>query len=126
MVHAQRLSYFFKRVGVRSKWIFLAVTGFIVMHLAGCATTAQTATTESVSPKSISVEAANLLAQAEADIAYARAKFALWTTAESALAAAREAALRGDSAAVMRQAGFASSQVRLGIKQLDYPSTERK
>jgi hypothetical protein len=111
---------------VRLKWIFLTVTGFIVMQLAGCATNALTPTTESASPKGISAEAANLLAQAEADIAYARAKFALWTTAESALAAAREAALRGDSTEVMRQAGFASGQVRLGIKQLDYPSTERK
>lgn len=96
------------------------------MALAGCATTAQTVTMDTATPKGISVEAANLLTQAEADIAYARAKFALWTTAESALAAARDAAQRGDSMEVLRLAGFASGQVRLGIKQLDYPSTERK
>lgn len=111
---------------MRLKWFFLVASGLFVMHLAGCATTAQTAPAETVAPKGISAEAANLLAQAEADIAYARAKFALWTTAENALAAARDAALRGDSMEVMRQAGFASSQVRLGIEQLDYPGTERK
>lgn len=111
---------------MRLKWIFLAVTSLIALQLTGCASTTQAPPAETAAPRSISAEATNLLTQAEADIVYARAKFALWTTAESALAAAREAALRGDSMEVIRLSVFASSQVRLGIKQLDYPSTERK
>lgn len=67
-----------------------------------------------------------MLTQAAADVDYARAKFALWTTAEAALNAAHEAAAAGDSAGVIKHSGYASSQVRLGIGQLDYPTTERK
>lgn len=111
---------------MRLKFTFLAVTGLVFMYLTGCATTGPAAPAETATPKAISAEAASLLAQAETDIAYARAKFALWTTAENALTAARDAAARGDSAETIRHAQFATDQVKLGIKQLDYPSTERK
>jgi hypothetical protein len=69
--------------------------------------------------------ASQALAQAEADVAVARNKFALWSTAESALVAARLAAELGDSEAVIKQAELASELAALGIAQLDYPSTER-
>ncbi len=126
MVRTQRCCHLFWKVDVRLKCNLLAVTGLLVLHLTGCTTTGQTPPAEKVDPKSISAEAADLLTQAEADIAYAQAKFALWTSAETALAAARDAALRGDSVETIRQARFASGQARLGIGQLDYPSTERK
>ncbi len=71
----------------------------------------------------ISAAASQALARAEADVAEARGKFALWTSAEHALAKAREAALAGDSAEVLRQAGMASELARLGMEQLNYPST---
>lgn len=111
---------------MRLKGNLLAVIGLFVLHLAGCATTGQTSTTESVVSRGISAEAADLLMQAETDVANAQAKFALWTSAETALAAAHAAAQRDDSAETIRQARIASDQTRLGIEQLDYPSTERK
>ena len=111
---------------MRLKGNLLAVISLFVLHLAGCATTGQSRSTESVVPKGISAEAADLLIQAETDIANAQAKFALWTSAETALAAGHAAAQRDDSAETIRQARVASDQARLGIEQLDYASTERK
>ncbi len=66
------------------------------------------------------------LSQAEAQVQDARARFALWTTAESALNLAREAARVGDSATVIKQAGIADDQARKGLEQLAYPGTELK
>lgn len=74
----------------------------------------------------ISPAAQTALAQAETDIRLARSKFALWTTAESALRSARAAAAAGDSAGVLQHAAFASSQAKLGLQQLDLPTTERR
>lgn len=71
----------------------------------------------------ISAAASQALARAEADVAEARGKFALWTSTENAFAKAREAARAGDSAEVLRQAGIASELARLGMEQLNYPST---
>lgn len=71
----------------------------------------------------ISAAASQALARAEADVAEARGKFALWTSTENAIAKAREAARAGDSAEVLRQAGIASELARLGMEQLHYPST---
>ncbi len=72
----------------------------------------------------LSAEAEQALAKAEADINLARSKFALWTSAESAIKSARKAAIAGDSAAVIKHAGQASDQARLGLAQIDYPTTE--
>lgn len=74
----------------------------------------------------ITEEARGALAQAEADVANARARFALWTTAESALNLARDAARAGDSPTVVKQAAIASEQARKGLDQLAYPGTELK
>ena len=74
----------------------------------------------------ISDAAQQALAKAEADVKAAKAKFALWTTTSKALETAQEAAKEGNSAAVIKNAQFASSQAALGIAQLSYPSTELK
>ncbi|MEW5787468.1 MAG: hypothetical protein AB1899_06400 [Pseudomonadota bacterium] len=97
----------------------------------------QTPATSSEAPKqpaaaaapaapTISDEAKQALTQAEADVKSAKSKFALWTTAETALKQAQEAAKAGDSAAVVKQAKKASEQAQFGIAQLSYPSTEQK
>lgn len=72
----------------------------------------------------ITEAARDALAQAEADVETARARFALWTTAESALKLAKDAATAGNSDLVSKHAAFASEQARAGIAQLAYPSTE--
>jgi murein lipoprotein len=74
----------------------------------------------------LSEAAQQALTQAEAEVKMAKSKFALWTTADNALKAAQEAAKAGDSATVLKQAKFASSQAGLGIEQLSYASTEPK
>lgn len=120
--------------GVSTRYVFTIVTGLIAglsaglttIGMTGCASTESTQPANQATTASITLEAQALLTQAENDVSDARAKFALWTTAEAALLAAREAAAVGDSAGVIRHAGFASSQVKLGLEQLKLPSTERK
>jgi hypothetical protein len=72
----------------------------------------------------ITEAARDALSQAEADVEAARARFALWTTAESALKLARDAAQAGNSELVSKHAALASGQARAGVVQLAYPSTE--
>jgi len=98
----------------------------LLLPACGAIQTFSSEPTQTAAKPTISQEAQAILAQAAADVEYARSKFALWTTAETALNAARDAAAAGDSAGVIKHAGYASSQVRLGIAQLDYPTTERK
>ncbi len=116
--------------GVSSKFVFTVVSGLITLlsayGLTGCASTESTQPANQTTAASITPEAQALLIQAETDVSDARSKFALWTTAESALQAARESAALGDSASVIRMATFASSQAKLGLEQLKLPSTERK
>ncbi len=120
--------------GISTRYVFTIVTGLIVglsaglttFGMTGCASTESTQAANQATTASITPEARALLIQAENDVSDARVKFALWTTAESALQAAQEAAAVGDSAGVIRHAGFASSQVKLGLEQLKLPSTERK
>ena len=103
----------------------LAALLALLLALAGCAAAPEKPTPPPAETPAISAEACDALARAEADVATARTLFALWTSARDALRAARDASLRGDSQAVIRHAIQASSQARLGIEQLDYPSTER-
>jgi len=70
---------------------------------------------------SLSDEAKNALAKAEADIKEAKEQKALWTTAEAALKKAQEAAAKGDSAATLKFAKTASDHARLGLAQRNYP-----
>jgi hypothetical protein len=72
----------------------------------------------------LSAEAKAALAVAENDYQSAKAKFALWTTTDTAFKAAQAAAKSADSAAVLRLAATVSEQTKLSLEQLNYPSTE--
>lgn len=108
---------------------FAALLALLVVSVSGCATATKVdskspaAAFEAAKP-ALSEAAAKALAQAEADVKMAKAKFALWSTADQAFNAAQEAAKVGDSAKVIEEAEFASNQVKGGLEQLNYPSTE--
>ncbi|MDQ1315463.1 MAG: murein lipoprotein [Pseudomonadota bacterium] len=108
--------------------VLLALISVALLGLSGCADlyvnkpadkpVAQA--TEPAKP-TISGEAQAALDAAKADVKIAKDKNALWTTAESALKAAEDAAAKGDSATVIKQAKLASDHVKKGLAQLDYP-----
>lgn len=108
----------------------IAFAGASILILGGCQSTATTKPELAEPPKgeavkpSLSEEAKQTLAQAEADVKQAKAKNALWTTAEDALKKAQEAAKKADSVAVIKFSKTASEQARLGLKQLSYPTTK--
>ena len=87
--------------------------------------TAETTSSESAKP-TISAEAQQALDRAETYAKEAKAKFALWTSTQNALKSAQDAAQVGDSAKVIAEASYASSQAKGGLAQLQYPSTEQK
>lgn len=116
---------------MNSKIFSAAAASLIGLFMIGCSATptksAETPKTPAaVAAPTISAEAQKALIQAEADVKTAKSKFALWTTAETALKAAQEAAKAGDSAGVIGQAAYVSSQVKQGLAQLNYPTTEQK
>jgi len=102
-----------------SKQILIALAAAGVLTLAGCQS-APTKDAAAAAP-TISDEAKAALAKAEADTKAADAKGALWTTAQDALKAAQEAAKKGDSAAVIKNAKAASEHAALGNNQKAYP-----
>jgi murein lipoprotein len=69
----------------------------------------------------LSEPAQQALKQAQADIKDAKARDALWTTAQNALKSAEKAAAAGDSAAVVKFSKKASEMAKLGIGQTHYP-----
>lgn len=69
----------------------------------------------------LSAEAKAALESAQAEVKAAKAKEALWTTAEDALKAAEKAAEAGDSATVLKQAAIAREHVKMGMAQMNYP-----
>lgn len=106
-----------------------ALLALLALGLSGCATAPQAQPAAPAKPAApavpvLSEAAAKALAQAEADVKMAKAKHALWTTADKAFKAAKEAATTGNSATVLKEAAFASNQVKLGLEQLNYPSTQ--
>ncbi len=109
--------------------ILFTLTSVALLGLAGCASqpaptaAAKPAETKAAEPAkpALSAEAQAALTAAQADAKAARAKNALWTTAEDALKAAEAAAEKNDSATVLAQSKRASAQVKLGMEQLDYP-----
>lgn len=110
--------------------ILIACAGAGLLFLGGCQSAptpkpgaAELQKGEAVKP-SLSEEAKQALARAEADVKQAKAQDALWTTAADALKKAQEAAQKADSAAVIKFAKTASEQAQLGLKQLSYPSTQ--
>jgi hypothetical protein len=101
--------------------VLFALTAASLLALSGCATqeAAQPAPT-------ISAGAKAALTAAQAAVKDAKAKNALWTTADSALKAAEEAEKKGDSAAVIKNADTAKDLAGLGLQQLNYPTEQLK
>ena len=106
--------------------VLLALTSVALLGLSGCADLyvnkpGGAKTAASAGTAAISTEAANALKQARDDVKMAKSKNALWTTAADSLKDAEEAAKKGDSATVIKEAGEASYFVRKGLAQLNYP-----
>jgi len=108
--------------------VLLALTSVALLGLSGCADTAKKDMADSkpaaaaTAAASISPEAQAALSAAQADFKAAKTKNEAWTTADGALQAAEEAAKKGDSATVMKQAKFSSSQSILSVEQMKYPT----
>lgn len=101
--------------------VLIALTAASLLALSGCATQ------EAAKPApTISAGAQAALTAAQAAVKDAKAKDALWTTAEGALKAAEEAAKKGDSAAVISNAQKAQDHVKMGLQQKNYPVLQLK
>jgi len=113
---------------MKFKFATVTAAGLFNIALTACSQTPTKAAEVPMQPAkpAISTEAQQALSQAEADVKTAKAKFALWTTAETGLKQAQEAAKAGDSASVIKEAAYVSEQVKGGLAQLSYPSTEPK
>ena len=101
------------------KQILIAAAMVGMLSLGGC----QTAPPAPATPAKVvlSDEAQIALAWAESDVKAAQSQGALWTTADSALKAAKEAATKGDNAAVIKNSKTASAHAKLGIEQKKLP-----
>jgi len=99
---------------------FLAVVAAGMLSLSACQTTPPATEAKAVAP-ALSDEAKTALASAEADVKDAAKAGSVWTTAQDALKAAKEAAAKGDSANVVKNAKTASAQAKLGQGQAKYP-----
>jgi murein lipoprotein len=101
--------------------VLLALTSAALLGLSGCANTQSTAEKPAAAKTTLSAEAQAALSAAQADVKTAKAKNALWTTADNALKAAEAAAAKGDSETVLKQSRLASDHVKKGLAQLNYP-----
>lgn len=72
----------------------------------------------------LSDEAKAALAKAEDDVKTAKKARAYWKTADDAIKSAKKAAESADSAGVIKHAKTVSEQVKLGLEQKNYASTE--
>ena len=101
------------------KQILIAAAMVGMLSLGGC----QTAPPPAPAPAKVALndEAQIALAWAESDVKAAQSQGALWTTADSALKAAKEAAAKGDNAAVIKNSKTASAHAKLGIEQTKLP-----
>lgn len=99
------------------KHILIAAVVAGMLSLAGC----QSAPPPVPTKAELNDEAKMALAWAESDVKSAQSQGALWTTAENALKAAKEAAASGDSATVIKNAKTASAHAKLGIEQKKLP-----
>ena len=99
------------------KQILIAAAMVGMLSLGGC----QTAPPPAPAKVALNDEAQIALAWAESDVKAAQSQGALWTTADNALKAAKEAAAQGDSAAVIKSAKTASTHAKLGIEQKKLP-----
>jgi murein lipoprotein len=107
--------------------ILISLTAVSLLALTGCATESKksVATTQPATP-AISADAKAALDKAEAVVKEAKAKYALWTTADSAITAAEEAATKGDSEGVIKNAKTAEQQAQLGLEQAKMPPLQLK
>lgn len=103
------------------KQILIALTATSALTLAGCQSAPPAAPTAQATVPALSDEAKAALAKAEADVKAANAKNALWTTADDALKAAKDAATQGDSAGTIKAAKTASDHAKMGMDQKAYP-----
>ena len=105
--------------------VLLALTSAALLGLSGCADmqTTQTPPAKAAEPTKvgISAEAQAALTAAKAEAKDAKAKNALWTTADNALEAADAAAAKGDSNTVMTQVKLARDHIQKGLAQMNYP-----
>ena len=103
--------------------VLLALTSVALLGLSGCADlyVNKPGDKPAAAKAAISAEAQAALTAAQADVKNAKAKNALWTTADAALKAAEKAAAEGDSATVIKQSKLASDHVKKGLAQLNYP-----
>ena len=101
--------------------LLLALTSAALLGLSGCAGMESKTADKAAAAPALSAEAQAALTAAQADVKDAKAKNALWTTAESALKAAEDAAAQGDSATVIKQSRLASDHAKKGLAQLNYP-----
>lgn len=104
------------------KQLFVALAAAGVLALTGC----QTTEPPKAAAPAVSPEAKAAIDKAEADVKQATSKGALWTTAEAALKAAKDAAAKGDNATAIRQANLASEHVKLGLEQKGYKNYDVK
>jgi murein lipoprotein len=104
----------------------ITLSAATLIALSGCASDKMSSSDNgaSMTATGISAEAQAALSQAEAAVKEAKSKYALWTTAQKAMAAADEAAKKGDSAGVIKNAQTAEELAKLGIKQLSEPTLE--
>ena len=100
--------------------LLLALTSAALIAATGCAQQPQKAA-EPAKP-ALSAEAKAALAAAEAAHKDANAKLALWTTADAALKAAKDAAEKGDSDTVIKQSKIVQEHTQKGLAQLNYPT----
>ena len=101
--------------------LLLALTSAALLGLSGCAGMESKTADKAAAAPALSAEAQSALTAAQAAVKDAKAKNALWTTAEAALKAAEEAAKKGDSATVIKQSKLASDHVQKARVQMNYP-----
>lgn len=111
--------------------IMIALAGAGLLALTGCGASTPVKTEAPQAPvkaqaeekkAQLTEEANQALAKAEADVKAAKAKNALWTTAQDALKKAKDAAEKYDSPAVIKHAKTASEHARMGIEQSQQPA----
>ncbi len=104
--------------------VLIALACTTLIGLSGCAgmeDKSKPGASSSPAKPTLSAEAKAALTAAQADAKAAKAKNALWTTADEALKAAETAAEAGDNATVLKQAAIVQAHVKLGLAQLSYP-----
>jgi len=107
--------------------LLIALASAGLLTLGGCASTSNGTSSTQASAQAtpgINAAAQTALKQAESDVAASKKDENEWTTAAEALKKAQEAAKKGDSDVVLKNAKFASQLAKLSVAQLKYPSTD--